>query len=50
VVNGIPTSGYPTPAKRPAYSVFNKEKIKTVYKISIPAWRESLAACIKELQ
>ena len=49
VVNGIATSGYPTPAKRPAYSVFNKEKIKAVYHIAIPAWQESLAACVKAL-
>ena len=48
-VKGIPTSGYPTPAKRPAYSVFNKEKIKAVYHIAIPAWQESLASCIKQL-
>ena len=50
VINGIPTSGYPTPAKRPAYSVFNKEKIKTVYHIVPPSWRESLVACIARLQ
>ena len=50
IVNGIPTSGYPTPAKRPAYSGFNKEKIKAVYHIDIPAWRQSLAACIKTIQ
>lgn len=49
IVNGIPTSGYPTPAKRPAYSVFNKEKIKSVYHIQIPAWRDSLQAVIKAL-
>jgi dTDP-4-dehydrorhamnose reductase len=48
-VNGIPTSGYPTPAKRPAYSVFNKEKIKSVYHITPPVWRESLMACIARL-
>jgi len=49
IVNGIPTSGYPTPARRPAYSVFNKEKIKATYKITIPTWQESLAACVKNL-
>ena len=49
-VNGIPTSGYPTPAKRPAYSAFNKEKIKATYHITIPAWRDSLADCIARLQ
>ena len=49
-VNGIPTSGYPTPAKRPAYSAFNKEKIKTTFHIAIPGWRDSLADCIARLQ
>ena len=49
-VNGIPTSGYPTPAKRPAYSVFNKEKIKAVYPVAIPAWRESLETLITRIE
>ena len=48
-VNAIPTSGYPTPAKRPAYSVLDKSKIKEVYGIEIPDWSESLKICIKKL-
>lgn len=48
-VNPIPTSGYPTPAKRPAYSVLDKSKIKEVYGIAIPDWRESLKVCMEKL-
>ena len=38
----IPTSAYPTPAKRPAYSVLDKSKIKEVFGIEIKNWKESL--------
>ena len=38
----IPTSAYPTPAKRPAYSVLDKSKIKTVFGVEIKNWQESL--------
>lgn len=38
----IPTSAYPTPAKRPVYSVLDKTKIKQVFKISIKSWEKSL--------
>ena len=38
----IPTSAYPTPAKRPAYSVLDKSKIKEVFGIEIKNWEESL--------
>lgn len=41
-VNPIPTKMYPTPAKRPSYSVLSKVKIKEVYNINIPYWRDSL--------
>lgn len=40
----IPTSAYPTPAKRPAYSVMDKSKIKEVFGLSIKGWQDSLAA------
>ncbi|MBY8963328.1 dTDP-4-dehydrorhamnose reductase [Flavobacterium sp. D11R37] len=43
----IPTSAYPTPAKRPAYSVMDKSKIKEVFGLSIKGWQESLAAVLK---
>ncbi|SCY85087.1 dTDP-4-dehydrorhamnose reductase [Flavobacterium anhuiense] len=41
-VGGIPSSSYPTPAKRPSFSLLNKEKIKTVYNLNIPDYRKSL--------
>ena len=49
-VNPIDTSAYPTPAKRPAYSVLNKSKIKTTFGIGIPYWRDSLKICLIKLQ
>jgi dTDP-4-dehydrorhamnose reductase len=42
----IPSSGYPTPARRPAYSLMDKSKIKKDYGIQIPDWKSSLAFCI----
>ncbi len=38
----IESSQYPQPAKRPLYSVLNKNKIKSVFNINIPHWKESL--------
>lgn len=43
----IETKDYPTPAKRPAYSVFNKSRIKSTFGIVIPYWKDSLADCLK---
>src|SRR5262249_42105228 len=48
-VTPIPSSQYPTPATRPAYSVFNKEKIKATFGVTIPDWKESLEKCMKLL-
>nr|WP_317631889.1 dTDP-4-dehydrorhamnose reductase [uncultured Flavobacterium sp.] len=41
-INPIPTSAYPTAAKRPAYSLLDKSKIKETYQLEIPNWKESL--------
>ncbi|MCL9804096.1 dTDP-4-dehydrorhamnose reductase [Flavobacterium amniphilum] len=41
-VNPIPTEAYPTPAKRPSYSVLDKSKIKAIFDINIKPWQESL--------
>ena len=38
----IPTSGFPTAAKRPAYSVLDKSKIKKVFTLEINDWKNSL--------
>ena len=38
----IPTSAYPTPAKRPAYSVLDKSKIIRVFGVEVKNWEESL--------
>jgi dTDP-4-dehydrorhamnose reductase len=38
----IPTSSFPTPAKRPNYSVLDKSKIKRTFGIQIKSWEDSL--------
>lgn len=48
-VNPIRTAQYPTPAKRPMYSVLSKDKIKRNYDLEIPYWRDSLTKCLKTL-
>ena len=48
-VRPLHTSEYPTPAKRPHYSVLDKTKIKQTYDIEIPYWEESLRECISKL-
>lgn len=41
-LQAIPTSAYPTPAKRPGYSVLDKSKIKEVFGVKVENWEESL--------
>ena len=48
-VKPIETKEYPTPAKRPCFSVLNKSKIKKDFEIEIPFWRDSLRKCISKL-
>ena len=48
-INPIETKEYPTPAKRPHYSLLNKSKIKTAFDLSIPYWKDSLDACLRQL-
>ena len=49
-VNPIPTSAYPTAAKRPAYSVLDNSKIQKIFNIGINGWKEGLAACLINLK
>lgn len=46
----IKTEAYPTPAKRPCFSVMDKSKIKKALDIEIPYWRDSLKQCINNLR
>ena len=48
-INPVSTSAYPTKAKRPAYSLLDKSKIKEVYQLNIPTWEDSLKEELKHL-
>ena len=48
-IRGIPSSAYPTPAKRPQYSLLDKTKIKDTFGVVVPDYKESLSACMKLL-
>lgn len=41
---------FPSPVKRPAYSVLDKTKVKETFGIAIPYWTESLKKCINNLK
>lgn len=49
-VNPIPTSQYPTQAKRPAYSVLDTSKIQKTFDIQLRKWKESLSVCLARLK
>jgi dTDP-4-dehydrorhamnose reductase len=49
-VKPISTKEYPTPAKRPAYSVLDKAKIQQTFGVKLKKWEDSLKNCIKKLQ
>ncbi len=49
-IKRIPTSDYPTPAKRPANSALDCSRIRGAYGIDQPDWRIALAEVIKELE
>lgn len=44
----IPTSDYPTPAARPAYSVLDNSRLRDRFGLQLPDWRLSLAQCMGE--
>ena len=48
-IEPIPTSAYPTPAKRPSFSLLDNSLIKETFGIKIPHWKDSLAACLSRL-
>ena len=48
-INPVPSSQYPTPAKRPQYSVLDTSKIKEALHIQIPDWKVSLHKCLASL-
>ena len=48
-VKAIETYQYPTPAKRPHFSLLNKSKIKQKFNIEIPYWKDGLDDCLKRL-
>nr|WP_315155985.1 dTDP-4-dehydrorhamnose reductase [uncultured Flavobacterium sp.] len=50
LVSGIPSSAYPTPAKRPQYSLLDKSKIKNTFGVSVPNYKESLIRCMELLK
>jgi dTDP-4-dehydrorhamnose reductase len=48
-ISGIPSSDYPTPAKRPQFSLLDKSKIKSTFGVVVPGYRESLVKCMGQL-
>lgn len=49
IIRPIPTADYPTPAKRPRYSLLDKSRIRATYGLNIPYWADSLAICLAKL-
>jgi dTDP-4-dehydrorhamnose reductase len=47
LVSGIPSSDYPTPARRPHYSLLDKSKIATTFGVVVTGFRESLKTCLE---
>lgn len=44
------TDEYPSKAQRPRFSVLDKAKVKSIFGITIPYWRDSLEDCVKRIK
>ena len=44
------SSDFPSPVRRPSYSVLDKSKIKAVFGVEVPYWTDSLKECINNLK
>ena len=49
-VNPITSAQYPTPARRPRFSLLDKSKIQAAFELQIPEWKQSLEQCIRRLR
>jgi len=47
-VTPISTPEYPTPARRPAYSVLSNDKLEKTFGIRLPDWQQGLRRCLAE--
>jgi dTDP-4-dehydrorhamnose reductase len=45
----IPTTEYPAPARRPAYSVLDTSHFRRTFGLALPDWRQSLTLCLQDL-
>jgi dTDP-4-dehydrorhamnose reductase len=50
ILTSVTTDKFPTPAKRPAYSVLDTQKIETELSIQIPKWEDALLECYHKLK
>lgn len=50
LVSPLDTAQFPTPAKRPGYSVMDKTKIQETFGVQLKPWKESLRTCVHRLQ
>lgn len=48
-INAIPTSAYPTAAKRPKFSLLDKTKIKETFALQVPFWKDSLKEMLSKI-
>jgi len=49
-LKAIATEAYPTPAKRPKFSVMSTSKISAAFDVKIPTWKESLKRALQNLK
>jgi dTDP-4-dehydrorhamnose reductase len=50
VVNALTSEQFPTPAKRPKYSVLDKSKIQRTFSVQLKDWKDSLKVCVDKLK
>ena len=49
-INPIASSAFPTAAKRPRFSLLSKEKVKRVFRVKVPGWKDSLRVMLDKLK